>query len=183
MRKTIVAIGILAILMFAFVQAFAVHKYVGASKCKVCHMNDKSGKAYPIWEKSKHALAYSTLAGAEAKEVAKKLNIADPQKSDQCLGCHVTGFAADKTAKDSTLTIAEGISCEACHGPGSDYKSMAIMKDKPKAIAAGLIIPTEKNCVVCHNEKSPTYKPFKYADMYKIIAHPRPKEAPVEKKG
>lgn len=175
MKKIAVVLALVIMIAFAVNQANAAAKYVGAAKCKVCHMTEKSGKAYPIWEKSKHAQAYATLATPEALEVGKKLGVDSPQKSEKCLVCHVTGFAADKALKDSTLTLAEGISCEACHGAGSDYKAMSIMKDRTKAVAAGLIVPTEKTCVTCHNEKSPTYKPFKFAEMSKVIAHPIPK--------
>jgi hypothetical protein len=185
MKKTLLLIASILLIVYAISQAVGpVHKYIGAVKCKLCHTSDKSGKAYPIWQKTKHAAAYTTLASPEALEVGKKLGIETPQNSEKCLVCHITAFSVEKDAKDSTLTLAEGISCEACHGPGSDYKAMAIMKDKQKAIAAGLIIPNEKTCVTCHNEKSPTYKPFKYAEMFKLIAHPLPKEtAPIEKKG
>ncbi len=178
MRKLTVVFAIVLMVAFALNQANAAPKYIGAAKCKVCHVSEKSGKAFPIWEKSAHAKAYATLATPEALEVGKKLGIENPQKSDKCLVCHVTGFAADKSLKDTTLTLAEGVSCEACHGPGSDYKAMSIMKDRAKAVAAGLLIPTEKTCLTCHNEKSPTYKPFKFAEMNKQIAHMIPKAAP-----
>ena len=50
-----------------------------------------------------------------------------------------------------------------------------IMKDKKAALAAGLIEPTEKVCVKCHNAESPNYKKFDFAEFSKKIAHPRPK--------
>jgi hypothetical protein len=37
-----------------------------------------------------------------------------------------------------------------------------------------MIIPDEKLCIGCHNEESPTYKEFNYAEAVKQIAHPRP---------
>jgi hypothetical protein len=178
MKKILAISAIFIMAVFSFNYANAAAKYVGATKCKVCHMSEKSGKAYPIWEKSAHAKAYATLATQEALEIGKKMGIENPQKSDKCLVCHVTGFTADKALKDTTLTLAEGVSCEACHGPGSDYKAMSIMKDRAKAVAAGLLIPNEKTCLTCHNEKSPTYKPFKFAEMNKQIAHMIPKATP-----
>jgi len=45
------------------------------------------------------------------------------------------------------------------------------MCDKPTAIANGLKIPKAEDCLVCHNEKSPRYKPFDYESFYKKIAH------------
>ncbi len=42
------------------------------------------------------------------------------------------------------------LDCEGCHGPGSEYKGMAVMKDPDKARAAGLVDPTETFCSQCH---------------------------------
>jgi len=67
-----------------------------------------------------------------------------------------------------------GVQCEACHGPGSDYKAISVMKDKAAAVAAGLIIPDEAMCKKCHNAESPTFTAFDYKTMYAKIAHPRP---------
>jgi hypothetical protein len=45
------------------------------------------------------------------------------------------------------------VQCEVCHGPGSDYKALSVMKDVEKAKAAGLIIPTQDACNTCHDGK------------------------------
>lgn len=183
MKKT-AALVLTGVVLATFSLAFSgPFKYIGSAKCKTCHMTPKSGEAYPIWQKSKHAKAYETLATEQAKKIASGMGINDPQKSDKCLSCHVTGFGVPDSLKEATLTLAEGVGCEACHGPGSEYKAMAIMKDRKKAIASGLLIPDEKTCLACHNEKSPTYKPFKFQEMLQKIAHPTPKTAPAEKKG
>ncbi len=175
MRKTSIVFVIMALVIFSVAAFGANHKYVGADKCKMCHKTAKQGNQFGIWQASAHAKAYATLAGDTAKAVAAKMEITDPQKSDKCLVCHVTAFGVADSLKDSTLTMAEGISCEACHGPGSDYKKISIMKDRAKAIEAGLIIPDEKTCVKCHNETSPTFKPFVYKERLAQIAHPIPK--------
>ena len=47
------------------------HAYIGASKCKTCHKKPEVGEQFPLWEKSKHAQAYNTLATDKAKEIAK----------------------------------------------------------------------------------------------------------------
>jgi hypothetical protein len=168
-----------AILALVFMTtAFSEPSYVGAAKCaKMCHKSAKQGEQLPIWEKSKHADAYKALATPAALETAKKAGVTgDPQKSDKCLKCHVTGFSADAKLKEATYSIEEGVGCEACHGPGKDYAKLSIMKDKKQALAAGLIVPDEKVCVKCHNQDSPNYKPFNFAEMAKKIAHPIPKE-------
>jgi hypothetical protein len=153
----------------------AEHKYVGAAKCKMCHNSPAKGEQFKKWTDSKHSKAFETLASPAALEVGKKLSIDKPQESDKCLGCHVTGFSAPATVKAATFAQTEGVGCEACHGPGSDYMAMKVMKDKPAALAAGLNIPNEKTCIGCHNDKSPTYKTFVFADFLKQIAHPIPK--------
>jgi hypothetical protein len=155
--------------------AKVVHKYVGAAKCKMCHNSPTKGEQFKKWSDSKHAKAYETLASQEAIEVGKKLGVDAPQKSDKCLVCHVTGYAAPAEAKDAAFSQTEGVGCEVCHGPGSDYKDMKIMKDSKAAVAAGLMVPDEATCKGCHNQKSPTFKTFVFADAYKIIAHPIPK--------
>ena len=74
------------------------YKYMGVIKCKICHVNVKlGGTEYQVWEKSAHAKAYQTLASEKAKAKAKERGIDDPQKSEKCYKCHVTGYGADKS--------------------------------------------------------------------------------------
>jgi hypothetical protein len=185
MRKTSVILMALGMLVFVFTAIIMAQEkkmekespqYVGSAKCKVCHNSEKRGAQYSKWEESSHSKAYDVLASEEAVTIGKNKGIENPQTSDQCLKCHVTAFGVDAKLKAESFDMTEGVGCEACHGPGSQYKSLKIMKDRDAAIAAGLVIPTEETCIGCHNDKSPTYKEFVYADFYKKIAHPIPKE-------
>lgn len=174
MIVSLMAVLALSFSAAAFAQAPA-HLIVGAEKgqCKMCHQGVAKGDQFKIWSESSHAKAFATLATPEAIEAGKKLGIAEPQKDPKCLECHTTkGFL--KAGTGPAYVEAEGVGCEACHGAGSDYKAMAVMKDRAKAVAAGMVVPDEKTCVKCHNEKSPTYKPFKFAEAVKVIAHPKP---------
>ncbi len=165
--------------LFSFAQA-GDFQYIGVKKCKTCHNSKKSGAQFKIWMGTKHAKAYETLATAEAKEIAKKKGIEDPQKSDQCLKCHVTGYGQPKEKFAASFKMEEGVGCEACHGPGSKYKSMKVMKDiyagKVKGAEYGLVMPDEKHCTTCHNEESPTYKKFDFKTFWAKIAHPVPEK-------
>lgn len=162
-------IALLILVAVAFATGMAAekqHTYVAADKCKICHKGEAKGNTWEIWEKSAHAKAYQAL-------VSKKDG---SEKNEKCIGCHVTGFSkpsgfalGDTTAKNLALA---NVGCEACHGPGSDFKAMNIMKDKAKAIENGLILPGEKDCKGCHNEKSPTFKGFDFATSWKKIQHP-----------
>jgi hypothetical protein len=155
-------------------------KYVGAKNCKMCHSSKKSGEAFKIWEASAHAKAYLTLASEESKAIGKKMGIEDPQKSDKCLSCHITGHGQPASKFEKTYLMEEGVSCEACHGAGSAYNPMKIMKQikagEVKAADYGLLVPNEASCKTCHNEKSPTFKGFDFKKYTAQIAHPTPKE-------
>ncbi len=183
-RVIALMLGITILLMFVGIYAQDSgkdFKYVGVKKCKMCHKTSKSGNQFGLWQERAHSKAYETLASEESKKVAKEAGITgDPQQAAECLECHVTAYKAAENLKESTLTMEEGVSCEACHGPGSEYKSMKIMKElyagEIKGETVGLIEPTEELCVQCHNEKSPTYKEFVFEEEVKKVAHPTPKK-------
>jgi hypothetical protein len=173
-------IFLVGVISIGFAQA-PKFKYVGATKCKMCHKGEKNGNIFEIWEKNSHAKAYATLATEESKAIAQKAGIkGDPQQAKECLTCHVTGYDAAADLKDPSLTMEEGVSCEACHGPGSQYKSLKVMKDiaagTVKGADVGLATPDKTLCVKCHNTKSPTFKEFKFEEAAKKIAHPLPKK-------
>ena len=157
-----------------------VFSYVGYKKCKPCHLGKKVGAQSKVWEAGPHAKAYAELASEQSLELAKKLKLkAEPQKSAECLPCHVTAYGVADSLK-TNVTLEEGVSCEACHGPGSDYFPMKVMKalraGTQDPVAVGLWGQNEELCITCHNKKSPTYKEFKFKEAVQAIAHPYPKE-------
>ncbi len=109
------------------------HDYIGAKKCGLCHKKDGILES---WEKTAHATAYDKLTEEQKKD-------------EKILKFYTTG-------KDTKGELLTGVQCEACHGPGSGYKTKSIMEDKEKAIANGLIIPDAKTCAKCHNAEAPT---------------------------
>jgi nitrate/TMAO reductase-like tetraheme cytochrome c subunit len=182
MRNKILILGLLVIFVMAFASMAGSgdkdFKYVGAKKCKTCHNSDKGGAQFKIWSESPHAKAFDALKSDAAKEKAKAAKVeGDPTKSEVCLGCHSTAGTKKNVEKDYDVT--EGVGCEACHGPGSDYKKMSTMKVRKEAVAAGLLIPDEKTCKNCHKADTPGHKmTFTTFDKeFAKIAHPIPKEA------
>jgi hypothetical protein len=162
--------------------------YVGVKSCKMCHKKVEDGEQFTKWSESRHAKALESLATPEAKEIATKLGIDDPQKSGSCLKCHSTAYNFTEELQVAELPVEEGVSCESCHGPGKNYKKKETMKDREASIAAGMVYPAkEKSCTVCHNEQSPTWNPERYttkdgqktgfdADQaYEKINHDKPK--------
>ncbi len=157
-------------------QAASEHEYVGAAKCAICHKSPAQGEQYRIWQESAHAKAFATLGTPEAKEVAAKMGVSDPETSGKCLKCHATAYGLTEARVTQVIPVQEGVSCESCHGAGKDYMKMTVMKDKAAAIAAGMLIPDEATCLQCHNADSPTFKPFNYAERSEKIKHPVPEK-------
>jgi hypothetical protein len=151
------------------------YKYIGVAGCKPCHL-----PAYKIWSTSPHASAFTVLASPDAKKIAAAKKIADPQKSDKCLKCHVTAFDAKAELKDTKYSAANGVWCETCHGPGGGYK--LVMKDPVKAKERALVVHRTDEakialCTKCHNPESPTMKEFDMKTAWPKIAHMLPKKA------
>lgn len=177
--RRITSVLIVTVCMIFIAQA--QNKYVGVKTCTMCHKSEKQGKQLDVWQKSKHAEAYKTLASVRADSIAKAKGLKKAAaESPECLQCHVIGRGADAALVEKNFDYKEGVQCETCHGAGSSYKTLAIMKDKQKAIAAGMRefkteADIEKFCRTCHNEKSPVYKDFKFKESWSKIKHPVPK--------
>jgi len=155
---------------FLFAQDY---KYIGAAKCKMCHNKPNKGEQFNKWSKLKHANAMKSLVSQKAIDYAKANGIADASKEAKCLKCHST--ASTVPAKlNAGIKPTEGVSCESCHGPGSAYKAVSVMKNQKLAIQKGLIVPDEALCKKCHNDENPFFQGFDYAAALKTIAHPDP---------
>ena len=185
---------------FIFSQSF---DYVGTDACKMCHKSAKKGAQYTIWADSHHANAFETLKSEASAKIAAEKGLKVPAyEAAECLICHTTGydnsgyevkdakFWDEKTEKGKPTKAVkrmaglQAVGCEACHGPGKKYKTSKVMKalfaDTQDAKAVGLLEVNEATCVTCHNEKSPTHKPFVFAEKVKEIAHPYPADIKVE---
>jgi hypothetical protein len=170
MKKILLFIALALVLFGLPFIAYTAEEYVGAKKCRMCHM-----KIFKSWEQTGHAKAFEALKPDVETEAKQKAGL-DPKKDytqdATCVGCHTTGVVQH-----------EGVQCEACHGAGKEYSKTTIMnrsrwKAEPEkhhemALQAGLVIkPTEAMCTACHNEKSPTYEPFDYKKRYEEVTHP-----------
>jgi len=151
--------------------------YVGAEVCGECHDSPQRDQL-DRWYLSPHARAYAALALPEAAEIARISGIEEnPFSSPICLGCHATASDVEAWQFDSTFHIEDGVQCERCHGPGSEYMAAEIMFDSEAAQLAGLRKPDRRACMVCHKEKGShtavvEVTPFNYDEALKKIAHP-----------
>jgi excinuclease UvrABC ATPase subunit len=172
-------IGVIVISMSANLQSHTTgqYKYVGVSKCGTCHKSEASGKQLDIWQNSKHSTAWQTLLTPEADKIAQDKGFSSKaSETPACIKCHVLGKDIDPADLTDSFDKTQGVQCETCHGAGSEYKAMSIMKDKQKAIENGMNPLTDKAalCTGCHNSDSPTNKEFKFDEMWAKIQHPKP---------
>lgn len=131
--KKIAAIGIFlflgAALGFASTAGSAedAATYVGAAKCKMCHMAQ-----FRTWEAGQMAKTWERIKDAEDKE--------------KCVACHTTGFGRPGgfTSFEATPHLV-GVQCEVCHGPGSLH--IAAPREEKKAA----INHNQQDCRTCHS--------------------------------
>lgn len=134
--------------------------FVGVDKCKICHKAEKKGNQYGKWQESKHFQAYQDVGSDD----------------ENCLECHSPYAWANAELKE------DGVGCEACHGAGSKYKFLDIMRDRDLAVKNGLrVLDTDEQkialCTQCHTANSyHKTKKFDLKEFWEKIKHPRPEE-------
>ena len=169
---TVLILGLAAGL--ALLAAADVPTNVGAAKCRDCHKTEKQGKAYPVWEASKHAQAANALKLEDAKAPANEAGLTvPPDQSPVCQKCHVplAATAAPEIA-------AEGVTCEVCHGPGSLYKKLSVMVDHEACVKNGLIAYASQDavktaCLACH-ANAHGMKDWDFAKAWEAVKHDKP---------
>ena len=158
--RSVILAGSLA-LLFSGRAGAGTPSFVGAKKCKMCHL-----KQYQTWEQTKMAKSFELLRAGAAAEAKKKANL-DPQKDythdEKCVGCHTTGYGKPGgfVSIEKTPELV-GVQCESCHGPGSEYLKEGAMTLKNREykraelVKLGLVAISAETCTSqCHNTKSP----------------------------
>ena len=149
-------------------------RYVGSKICMECHTGPDRGQQDVLWMRSRHAHAYWRLGSDWALYLARLRphyqDLDDPLHDERCTLCHVTGSQDPNALYDASFRPQEGVSCEACHGPGSNYVTVEAMSDPDAFAAAGGRVPDESTCRSCHRNS----ENFDWHEMWPKIAHPRP---------
>ena len=135
--------------------------YVGAEKCaSACHNIDTMGYQYNLWNGSPHRNAFTVLSSEKAKKYAREAHLQEnPQVSQVCLKCHITGAGLDSTYFASTYKKEDGVTCEACHKHSYNSKTY---------------LPDESDCLSCHNNSLHQVHKFSFKMENEKIAHKRP---------
>jgi hypothetical protein len=162
-KMNIVWIAVLGLCVLTAGAASAEPHYLGPKSCAGCHKAETQD-----WQRSVHGKTMELLVAGKRSGPKHKAGL-DPDKNysndEKCWKCHTTGFKKEGGFVDinSTPDLA-GVSCEACHGPGSDYREIHKQKmldfKSAETRAAGQTYASkgDKVCENCHNTDSP-FKP------------------------
>lgn len=139
-------------------------KYLGADGCQgaECHsapgkVAGRPGQEYKVWkERSPHSKAFEKFDSFEydAEDWGDALGIDDIHTSERCLRCHA-GDIPDGVRKPGAK-VAEGVTCESCHGPAEGWIGPHAQPHKrPDMFALGMrdtqnTFVRAETCVRCH---------------------------------
>jgi Cytochrome c554 and c-prime len=141
------------------------YKYVGPGSCSAsaCHGGIQARDTtkvlqneYSTWiVRDRHSRAYTVLNQPLAQRMAKILKIGDPTKAQKCLVCHALSVPADQ--RGTQFDIAEGVSCESCHGPAEKWLGPHVEANAKHAdmVRLGLVDNKDlavrsERCLTCH---------------------------------
>ncbi|PJK30984.1 multiheme c-type cytochrome [Minwuia thermotolerans] len=114
LRQLGLAVAAAMALMIAGSAAQAAPENVGPEECKDCHSPE-----YAVWEKTPHAESYKDIHKRDlADKVTEALGERSMKRSDTCGQCHYTEAP---NRPGGRVGNNFGVSCESCHGPGSEY--------------------------------------------------------------
>ncbi len=142
-----------------------VGKYVGAGSCSAsaCHGSVSPRNTtkvlqneYSTWvTEDRHARAYTVLTGSLGRQMSAILKIGPAEHAQRCLVCHA--ISAGEAHSTKAFDIADGVSCESCHGPASGWIGPHIQPTAQHAdmVKLGLIdnkslTVRSEECLRCH---------------------------------
>lgn len=119
--------------------------YIGSSACGACHASRASGSAQIDWQAGPHSDAFASLSSGDARHVLEER----ANDISSCLPCHSTIAHAPIGERQERIQ-SEGVGCERCHGPGSEYSQSAVMRMEGGMIPLGGTPGTLSECGSCH---------------------------------
>jgi hypothetical protein len=149
------------------------YKFAGIAGCstKDCHGAEAAKGSpglneYAVWKKEDpHSKTFTTLYKGPSKAMGKAMGIAKVTDSPRCVNCHSRIVPAEQVMPGAKWALANGVSCEVCHGPGEKwFEPHATPKEKDwshaKSVSLGMIdlrsLPVwAKECASCHLQIEP----------------------------
>ncbi len=140
-------------------------KYTGPGSCASpsCHGGVAPRSDNSVWQneystwvvKDKHSQAYTALSLPVAVRMAKILGLPNAFSAPKCLACHALDVPEAERAR--TFDASDGVSCENCHGPASNWLGPHTTKGwtHQQSVDAGMyddreLIHRSEKCLGCH---------------------------------
>src|SRR5579863_5135017 len=141
-------------------------KYIGPGSCAAtsCHGSVKPVAGSRIYQneystwilQDKHSRAYGALTGDVGERMARILKLdKKAEEAPKCLACHALYTTPEQRGRP--YEMADGVSCENCHGPASAWLGPHTTRDWPheKSVALGMhdtrnVIHRTEKCLECH---------------------------------
>ncbi|MGD1926585.1 MAG: multiheme c-type cytochrome [Paracoccaceae bacterium] len=159
-------------------------KALGATTCgqATCHSAETpwpnssvTQREYVTWKaRDPHAKSFQTLQTKKATAIARDLGYRSATSAKLCLDCHT--FNISPKHREETFNQAEGVTCEACHGPASEWIGVhqAGLYFYQRNVDEGMYPTTEPTkraelCLSCHmgtSDKFVSHRMF-------VAGHPR----------
>jgi len=154
------------LLALRVVAAGPAANYTGAGSCSSsqCHGSLRprgDGRIlqneYTVWvTKDEHSQAYAHLLEERSKIIARNLRLErPPEKEPRCLACH--SLAVPDARRGRSFDPADGVSCEACHGPAEKWLGPHTTRDwtHPQSVELGMRdtkdpLVRAETCSPCH---------------------------------
>jgi len=140
--------------------------YVGPTSCAqdACHGATRPRTVYGVaqnelyvWlNQGPHAKAWEVLLDERSAAIARNLGLGGgAEEAPSCLSCHAT--APPEELRAGAIEVADGVSCESCHGPASGWRSGHTAEDwsYEDSVAAGMtdlrsVATRARVCLGCH---------------------------------
>lgn len=141
-------------------------RFMGVPSCSStsCHggASEKRNECV-IWSKLDfHSRSYATLTSARSEQMAAVLKIDDATKSAKCTVCHAPFQTVDAKLLAKGIKIAQGVSCESCHGAAEPWLLSHTRPDfdHEDRVALGMrdlqnLYVRGNTCVACHQTLDP----------------------------
>ncbi len=145
-------------------------RYEGSVGCTRCHgtLSPQDPRDLCLfnentrWEEDKHSRAYLLLESELGLRIGERLGWEKGAKDERCLSCHANLRADAEPAARFDTVVQQGVSCESCHGPSSEYyrvhaedpawRAMSAQEKQQKYGMVDVRSPLERTrqCVACH---------------------------------
>jgi hypothetical protein len=138
---------------------YAPQKTLGVASCasSMCHGSVEAWKSsrvqqneYVIWLRGDpHARSYATLANERSADIVRRLGLKQPAtEAAVCLDCHAHNVPPERRARG--FAVADGIACEACHGPAERWLTSHVQGTKRDLYPISDDVARTKLCMSCH---------------------------------